>query len=67
MAIAQVALGHVKQYEEITYGIKAPPKGYHSCHGVRGTEFEDDEFVVYDEKQQKLAYLVEFRGGRVWY
>ncbi|MCB9640103.1 MAG: WGR domain-containing protein [Myxococcales bacterium] len=67
MALAKVSLGKVKQYKKITYGLTAPPKGFHSCHGIRDTEFEDDEFVVYDEAQQKLAYLVEFSGGRDWY
>ena len=28
--------------------------------GVRGTEFDDDEFVIYDGKQQRIEYLVEF-------
>lgn len=60
MAVASVALGKIKEYSEITYGLNAPPKGYDSCHGLRETEFEDDEYVVYNEAQQKLQYLVEF-------
>jgi poly [ADP-ribose] polymerase 2/3/4 len=60
MAVARVALGKMKDFTKITYGLKAPPKGYHSCHGVRGTEFDDDEFVIYDAQQQRLEYLVEF-------
>ena len=60
MAVARVALGKQKKYTKITYGLKAPPKGFDSCHGVRGTEFDDDEFVIYDGKQQRLEYLVEF-------
>jgi poly [ADP-ribose] polymerase len=65
MAVARVALGRVKQYTKITYGLTAPPEGYDSCHGVRaaaGTRsaFYDDEFVVYDGRQQRLEYLVEF-------
>jgi poly [ADP-ribose] polymerase len=60
MAVNRVALGKVKEFSEITYGLEAPPEGFDSCHGIRGTEFEDDEFVVYNEAQQKLAYLVEF-------
>lgn len=64
MAIAKVALGKVKDYYEITYGLKAPPKGYDSCHGVRDdegeSEFDDDEYVIYDGKQQRMEYLVEF-------
>jgi poly [ADP-ribose] polymerase len=64
IALARVALGKIKTYREITYGLKAPPKGYHSCHGVRCTdeyfsEFDDDEFVIYRTEQQRLEYLVE--------
>ena len=60
MTIANVALGKSKDYRKITYGLESPPEGYHSCHGVRGTEFQDDEFVIYDLSQQRLEYLVEF-------
>ncbi len=60
MAIARVALGKMMKYREITYGLKAPPPGFNSCHGVRGSEFADDEFVIYDGKQQRMEYLVEF-------
>ena len=62
MAIANVALGKVKNFSKITYGLKGPPSGYDSCHGVRGTAFADDEFVVYNGNQQKLEYLVEYTG-----
>jgi poly [ADP-ribose] polymerase len=65
MAIARVALGKMKDYTQITYGLSAPPPGYHSCHGVRAkvlrpSQFADDEYVVYDVRQQRLEYLVEF-------
>jgi len=59
VAIATVALGKIKNYSKITYGLTEPPTGYNSCHGVRGTQFADDEFVVYNNNQQKLEYLVE--------
>jgi poly [ADP-ribose] polymerase 2/3/4 len=59
IALAEVALGKIKKYTKITYGLTAPPAGYDSCHGVSGTEFSDDEFVVYKQNQQKLQYLLE--------
>lgn len=67
MTIARVALGKVKQYKKITYGLSEPPKGYDSCHGVRRqkgvvSEFDDDEYVIYDTAQQKMEYLVEFKA-----
>jgi poly [ADP-ribose] polymerase len=84
MAMARVALGKMKDYTKISYGLTAPPAGYDSCHGVRAkapvnlsnpfgfqvstslkvpvmtSEFADDEYVVYDVRQQRLEYLVEF-------
>lgn len=62
MTVANVALGKIKDYRKITYGLKEPPAGYDSCHGVRGSnsDFSDDEFVIYEHNQQKLEYLVEF-------
>lgn len=62
IAVANVALGQVKQYRKITWGLSKPPDGFNSCHGVRGSEFADDEFVVYAQKQQRLEYLVEVMG-----
>jgi poly [ADP-ribose] polymerase len=64
MAIARVALGKVKDYHKITYGLTAPPPGYDSCHGVRRksgvhSEFDDDEYVIYTAAQQRMEYLVE--------
>jgi len=66
MAVARVALGKMKPYHKITYGITEPPAGFHSCHGVRAdkgvkSDFADDEYVIYDGKQQRLEYLVEFK------
>jgi poly [ADP-ribose] polymerase len=65
MAVTRVALGKMKDYTQITYGLTAPPPGYNSCHGVRAkasrpSQFADDEYVVYDVRQQRLEYLVEF-------
>ncbi len=62
MTIANVALGKMKDFNKITYGLNSPPEGYDSCHGVRGTGFADDEYVIYKQNQQKLQYLVEFTG-----
>lgn len=66
MALANVALGKMKDYTKITYGISAPPSGFDSCHGVRRkagvtSDFDDDEYVIYDGRQQRLDYLVEFK------
>lgn len=65
MAVCNVGLGKIKKYTKITYGLDEPPKGYDSCHGVRRTklkssQFDDDEYVIYDTNQQHMQYLVEF-------
>ncbi len=61
ITVASVALGKIKDYRKITYNLTEPPSGYNSCHGVQAdnSDFDDDEFVVYSHKQQKLEYLVE--------
>lgn len=63
VAVVKVALGKMKVYDTITYGITKPPKGYDSCHGnpdaKGGSEFDDHEFVIYDTTQQRLEYLLE--------
>lgn len=65
MVIARVALGEVKEYTKITPGLSAPPPGYHSVQGVRRSgavksQFDDNEYVIFDEKQQRIEHLVEF-------
>lgn len=64
VAVAKVALGKMKVYNKITYGLSEPPKGFDSCHGDPDhkdySEFSDHEFVIYDTAQQRLEYLLEF-------
>ncbi|CAB4197009.1 poly [ADP-ribose] polymerase [uncultured Caudovirales phage] len=59
VALTEVALGNIKKYTKVTPGLVKPPDGYDSCHGVSGTEFHEDEFVIYNTNQQKLKYLIE--------
>lgn len=62
IALTNVALGKMKDYSKITYGLSKPPDGFDSCHGVRGTQFADDEYVIYDHSQQRMDYLLEVSG-----
>ena len=64
LTVATVAMGKMKPFKKITYGLSKPPDGFDSCHGVSGTEFSDDEFVIYAHEQQKLEFLVECKGSR---
>ena len=64
MAVARVALGKMKDFMKITYGLSSPPRGFDSCHGVRSkrgvnSQFADDEYVIYRTEQQRMEYLVE--------
>lgn len=65
MAVARVGLGKMKDFTKITYGLNSPPAGYDSCHGIRRgsgagySQFDDDEFVIYRQNQQRVEYLVE--------
>jgi poly [ADP-ribose] polymerase len=66
MAIARVGLGKKAEFTKITYGLNEPPAGFDSCHGLRNdkknnSQFEDDEYVIYRQNQQRLEYLVEFK------
>ncbi len=68
MAIARVGMGKAKEFTKITYGINEPPKGFDSCHGLRSqkgvqSQFEDDEYVIYRQNQQRMEYLIEFTSG----
>ncbi len=65
LAVCNVALGKMAEYTKITYGLTEPPAGYDSCHGVRrkllkSSQFDDDEYVIYRQNQQRMDYLVEF-------
>nr|XP_034334282.1 protein mono-ADP-ribosyltransferase PARP4 isoform X4 [Crassostrea gigas] len=68
MLVSQVALGTTLDVYKHQRDLTEPPSGYHSVHGVAATEgveseFQDDEFVVYNTDQQMLSYLVEFTIG----
>ncbi|RDD38355.1 Poly [ADP-ribose] polymerase 4 [Trichoplax sp. H2] len=72
MIISEVALGKSKEYTNKQTELKSPPQGYDSVIGIAETEqqssmykailaiYENNEYAIFDEKQQKLRYLVEF-------
>ncbi len=62
---ANVALGKMKEYSKITYGLEIP-KSFQSAYGnpkLGNSQFHDNEFVIYDERQHRMEYLVEFDKG----
>lgn len=62
MLAVRVALGKVKDFQTISPRLCAPPAGYDSCRGVvaSGSDFKEEEYVVYSGAQQQLEYIVEF-------
>ncbi|XP_076077942.1 protein mono-ADP-ribosyltransferase PARP4-like isoform X2 [Mytilus galloprovincialis] len=65
MLVSNVALGNCKDFTEYHKDLQGPPEGYDSCHGVassedQSSEFQDDEYVIYNTNQQIVEYLVEF-------
>eukprot|EP00760_Papus_ankaliazontas_P014501 PhM_4_TR16089/c1_g1_i1/m.38563/K10798/PARP; poly [ADP-ribose] polymerase len=62
--VCEVALGRVFHTGARLVSATEAPSGYDSVHGVKtseteSTEFLDNEYVVYRNTQQRMAYLVE--------
>ncbi|EDV19935.1 uncharacterized protein TRIADDRAFT_32651, partial [Trichoplax adhaerens] len=65
MLVCEVALGKSKIYRDQHLELTSPPSGYDSVHGIASSEndlsyFTNNEYVIYNSKQQKLRYLIEF-------
>ncbi|XP_051563923.1 protein mono-ADP-ribosyltransferase PARP4 isoform X2 [Myxocyprinus asiaticus] len=65
LLVCEVALGQCKNLLKRDTTLTSAPEGYSSVHGVRRTpktpsEFEDDEYVVYNPDQIKLKYVVQY-------
>jgi len=63
MVACTVALGKALETHEHQPRLRTCPEGYDSVHGVpgRGSQFADDEYVIFDARQQQLEYLIQFR------
>lgn len=67
LAVCDVALGDQKDYYDYDVSLVRPPDGYQSVRGVKSSDetqskFNENEYVIYDSKQYKLRYLVEFES-----
>ncbi|XP_056611190.1 protein mono-ADP-ribosyltransferase PARP4 isoform X2 [Triplophysa dalaica] len=65
LLVCEVALGKCKDLLKRDTTLTSAPEGYHSVHGVRRTskmpsDFEDDEYVVYNTDQIQLKYVVQY-------
>jgi len=63
MFVANVALGHVEDYTAKVPQLRTCPEGADSVRGVPGprSAFDDEEFAVFDNRQQQLKYIVQYR------
>lgn len=67
LLVTTVACGTPFQTSHIDSTLTRAPPGTHSVHGVSsrtspGSDFEDDEWVVYNNNQVMMSYLVEFES-----
>ncbi|KAI7809102.1 hypothetical protein IRJ41_025844, partial [Triplophysa rosa] len=65
LLVCDVALGQCKDLLKRDTTLTSAPEGYHSVHGVCRTsktpsDFEDDEYVVYNTDQIQLKYVVQY-------
>ena len=65
--VCEVALGKSYQVYRKDYKMTEPPSGYQSCRSVplseandQPSDFDDEEFCIYNIRQQRLAYIIEF-------
>lgn len=69
VVICDVALGNCKDYYDFDTSLTMPPEGFDSTHGIKKSyenkiysKFEDSEYVVYDQRQQRIRYIVELHS-----
>lgn len=63
IGVYDVALGKSKQYFDYNSELEQADQGFHSSHGVKGSDskFNENEYVIYDAKQCRLKYLIELQ------
>uniref|UniRef100_W5LBE1 Poly [ADP-ribose] polymerase n=1 Tax=Astyanax mexicanus TaxID=7994 RepID=W5LBE1_ASTMX len=65
LLVCDVALGQCKDLHRRDITLTRAPEGYSSVHGVQQTQnthtdFEDDEYVVYNTDQVRIKYVVQY-------
>ena len=68
VVLCDVALGNCKDYFDFDHEITEEPEGFNSTHGVKyitndevESNFEDNEYVIYNTSQQQIRYLIELQ------
>ncbi|KAH3765890.1 protein mono-ADP-ribosyltransferase PARP4 [Pelomyxa schiedti] len=70
ISISRVALGKVKDFTQFCPSLHCAPSGFNSCHGVKSSplvrsNFEDNEYAIFQTSQQYLQFLVEILDAEV--
>ena len=63
MFICEAATGKIKDYTNAQSSLTAPPRGYNSVRGVKGNSLLHDEYIVYNDEQVRIKYIIEFKKG----
>lgn len=64
LLVCDVAIGKPKEYFHAVPGLSSAPKGYNSVLGKKGQSLLHDEYIVYNENQAKIKYIIEFKERR---
>ena len=65
LLVCEAATGKIKEYEDCKTNLTKAPHGYNSVMGKKGRSLINNEYMVYNENQVKIKYIVEFT--RSWY
>ncbi|MDF2879696.1 MAG: polymerase [Clostridiaceae bacterium] len=61
MFVCEVATGKIKEYEDGQPQLTHAPRGYNSVMGKKGRTLVHNEYIVYNESQVKIKYIIEFK------
>ncbi|WCF11585.1 WGR domain-containing protein (plasmid) [Paenibacillus thiaminolyticus] len=59
--VCDVATGRIKEYSQAQPHLAAAPRPFNSVKGVKGPSLIHNEYIVYNESQVKIKYIIEFK------
>lgn len=59
--VCEVATGKIKDYTSAQPYLTKSPSSYNSVKGKKGSSLLHDEYIVYNENQVRIRYIVEFK------
>ena len=63
--INEVQLGEIYETNQFNCSLNKPPKGFNSVKGVKGENFTENEYVIYNQNQQKIRYLIQCKKKNI--